>query len=148
MKKKILPIVSFILLVLVVSLILVQQTKKPDPAVVAVTELYFESVKQLDYETLDEILYFGSEHENWRAPIYRSMKDDYLISYKIQRYKKLGDDIYQVTILHDTKQKSDRQAENYVIRIEGEWLYAANPRNVPSEIYIFDEYDDTMLLID
>lgn len=138
------PIVSMLLIALVITTIFVQQMRKPDPSVVEITELYWESVKQLDYETLDKILYFGSEYENWRIPIYQSMKSDYLISYEIQKYKKLGNDIYQVTYQCDTKDENGKVGDNYVVRIQGEWKYAANPRNVPQDIYKFDHYVDTI----
>lgn len=142
--KKIILIALMVLMALGIMAILVQPMKKPDPQVIEVTELYLESVKQQDFETLDKLLYFGPKYEAWRAPIYQSMKSDYLISYEIQQYKKLGKDIYQVTFQYDSKAGSGQVADNYVVRIQGEWKYAANPRNVPQDIYLFDHYDDTV----
>lgn len=147
-KKFIIPIISMILIALVIVTIFAHQLRKPDPDVLQITELYLESVKQLDFKTLDEILYFGPKYESWRAPLYQNMKSDYLISYEIQKYKKLGKDIYQVTFQYDTKNEKDRVADNYVVCIQGEWKYAANSRNVPQDIYKFDHYDDTVLMTD
>ncbi len=146
--KRIALIIS-LLSVLIISVLVIFAIKSRTEApqdVKATAEYYLDNVVALNFENLESVLYFEPETKNWMEPIFTAMREDPPSSYRILKYKELNPEIYKLTFKYTSAKKKDEAYENYVVYIAGEWKYVINPRDVPKDIYTFQDYDNTIIV--
>lgn len=146
-KKLIFIVVTVLIIVgLTIFIIFTLDKNKEKRTIISTAEYYLDNVLVFNTSNLNNILHFEPDTEYWKELIYKSMQEDPLISYKVLDCKELNQDIYKVTYKFNSKNNKDKIAENYVARINGEWKYIINSRDVPKNIYLFDKYDETILI--
>lgn len=108
---------------------------------------YWDIMQKEDYDGCMELLYFKPENFAIKFVTRDAFPNQKLLSYSIIKYKKINNRLYEVTAAISTMiAKETHNITNYVAKIEDKWKYITNSREVPNDIYKFENSDEQLIL--